>query len=342
MKAAITDGAGKVWIEDLPVPEPNEYQCLCKNLVCATCTGTDRKHIHNKLPWKQKYPGILGHESIGVVVETGKKVRNFHIGDRVIRPTAVYQGECYHGYTSLWGGYAEYGLVTDGAAMLADNPAAVLNHYVQFQLKIPDDLTIDPADAAQLITLKEVTGFAQSVGVTLNTPVLLLGIGSVGLAFCCGIRLLGAYPLMVAVRRNDQRDMALDMGADFVINTSEQNLVEAVAEITRGAGAARIIDATGSVNYIEECSAAAAPDGKICPYATYPADDPAEKHIPAGRLLRGATGEVRTHDALCSAARHGLLRLNRLYSHRLPLRMIAEGFEMLEHREAVKIVFDMP
>ena len=50
MKAGITDGAGKVWLEEVPVPEPNDYQCLCRNLVCATCTGTDRKHIHNQLP----------------------------------------------------------------------------------------------------------------------------------------------------------------------------------------------------------------------------------------------------------------------------------------------------
>ena len=120
MKAAITNGEGKVWIEDIPAPVPNDYQCLCRNLVCASCTGTDKKHIHNKLPWAQKYPGILGHESVGVVVETGAKVKNYQVGDMVIRPTPAYPGTTYHGFTSLWGGFSELGLVTDAAAVAAD------------------------------------------------------------------------------------------------------------------------------------------------------------------------------------------------------------------------------
>ena len=50
MKAAITDGKGKVWIGEVPRPVPGEYECLCKTKACATCTGTDSKHIHDKLP----------------------------------------------------------------------------------------------------------------------------------------------------------------------------------------------------------------------------------------------------------------------------------------------------
>ena len=43
MKSAITDGKGNLWIEKLPIPEPSEYQALCKVHACASCTGTDRK-----------------------------------------------------------------------------------------------------------------------------------------------------------------------------------------------------------------------------------------------------------------------------------------------------------
>ncbi|MCM8777698.1 MAG: alcohol dehydrogenase catalytic domain-containing protein, partial [Candidatus Omnitrophica bacterium] len=75
MKAAITDGKGNIWIEEVPIPEVSPYHCLCKTLACATCTGTDIKIIHNKLPWKENYPAILGHESIGKVIKTGNKVK---------------------------------------------------------------------------------------------------------------------------------------------------------------------------------------------------------------------------------------------------------------------------
>ncbi|MGI6357028.1 MAG: zinc-binding dehydrogenase [Lentisphaerae bacterium] len=341
MKAAITNGEGKVWIEDLPAPVPNEYQCLCKNIVCATCTGTDRKHIHNKLPWAQKYPGILGHESVGVVVEVGSKVKNFKVGDMVIRPTPAYPGTTYHGYTSLWGGFSELGLVTDAAAIKADGADVEVNGYVQYQLKVPESLGLSAADAAQLITLKEVTGYASSLGVTLNTPVLLLGGGSVAYAFCKGIKYIGGHPLIVAARRDEQLEVASRLGADYTINVTRDDLAGAVKCLTNGAGVAYVIDATGSPQFLASALPALAPEGKVGPYATYPADDPIKNHIPAEKIGTGQTGEVATHGFFCSLVRHGMLRLDDLYSHKLPLRMIAEGFEMIERKEAFKIVFEM-
>ena len=342
MKVGITDGAGNVWVDEVPVPKPNDYQCLCRNLVCATCTGTDQKHIHNKLPWKQEYPGIFGHESIGIVEEVGKKVRKFRKGDMVIRPTAVYSGERYAGFTSLWGGYAEYGLVTDSEAQLADDPGAKVYGCARYQLTLPADLGLEAGDASMLITLKEVLGYADSVGIGLNTPTLITGIGSVGLSFCKAVKLLGAYPVMVAARRESEFPLALSLGADHVINTEKQDLAEAVMEITKGQGAARLIDVTGAPGYVARCLPAQAQDGKVCPYATYPPDDPLTGHIPEGRIQAGSTGEVRTHDFICSAVRHGLLPdLHRLYSHRLPLGRLKEGFDMIARKEAFKIVFEM-
>lgn len=72
MKAAITDGKGNLWIEEIMVPEINEYQCLCKILACSSCTGTDIKIIDGKINWCKNYPVILGHESVGVVIKKGK------------------------------------------------------------------------------------------------------------------------------------------------------------------------------------------------------------------------------------------------------------------------------
>ena len=342
MKVGITDGAGNVWIEDVPVPKPNDYQCLCRNLVCATCTGTDRKIIHNKLSSDHKFPAILGHESIGIVEEVGKKVRKFRKGDMVIRPTAVYSTERYAGFASLWGGYAEYGLITDAEAQLADNPGIKVHGYVQYQQILPSDLGLEAGDASMLITLKEVLGYADSIGIRLNTPTLIMGIGSVGLSFCKAAKMLGAYPVIVAARRDSQFPLALSLGADYVINTEKQDLTEAVMEITKGRGILRMVDVTGSAGFIARCLPALAPDGTVSPYAKCPPDDPLENHIPAERILAGATGEVRTHDFICSAIRHGLLPdLHRLYSHRLPFRMLKEGFDMIAKKEAFKIVFEM-
>ena len=93
MKIAVTDGKGNIGIEKIPVPEIKPYQCLCKNLACSTCSGTDQKIINGQLPYPLDYPGILGHESIGVVVKTGEKVKYVKEGDIFLRPTVVYPSE---------------------------------------------------------------------------------------------------------------------------------------------------------------------------------------------------------------------------------------------------------
>ena len=126
MRAAITDGKGNVKLMDIPEPKPDSYQCLCKIEACATCTGTDKKLVNGQMPWANKYPAILGHESFGIVIHCGDKVRNIKIGDRFLRPAAAYPGTLLGNYASWMGGFAEYGLVTDNKALTADTPDVVM------------------------------------------------------------------------------------------------------------------------------------------------------------------------------------------------------------------------
>ena len=105
----------------LPVPKPGPDQVLIKVRACGVCR-TDLHVVDGELP-DPKLPIIPGHEIVGSVVETGKKVDSFRIGDRIGVPWVGYTcGECLYcrtgrenlcdrpkftGYT-LDGGYAEY------------------------------------------------------------------------------------------------------------------------------------------------------------------------------------------------------------------------------------------
>ena len=121
MKAIAVKEIGKVEVVDVPdLGSPSEYQCLCKNLYASTCTGTDAKLINDTTPWDNVYPGILGHENVAEVIEVGAKVKNYQKGDIVVRPVYVYAGEEKNGYSALFGGFSEYGLVTDFQAMQDD------------------------------------------------------------------------------------------------------------------------------------------------------------------------------------------------------------------------------
>ena len=342
MKAAVTDGKGNVWLDDVPKPEPDEHQCLCRMQACATCTGTDQKHIHDKLPWRQNYPGVLGHESIGVVIETGARVRNLSVGDAVLRPSAVYPGDTLGPYTSLWGGFAEYGLVTDVAALREDCPDATPNNYTRFQLPIPPELPIPATDATGLITLKETASYVASVGVTLCSSVAILGSGSVAISMCRFAKIFGAHPVIVVGRREEPLAYAREtIGADRTVNSSTEDVVAAVRDLTADRGVDFVLDTTGDADFLASCLPMLTEEGKAAAYATYHTPQSVKDAIPADRLAAGATGEDTAHQYLLDCVRLGLVNLGDFYSHRMPFSQLQEGFELLASKAAFKVVFEM-
>ncbi|MFH2068889.1 MAG: zinc-binding dehydrogenase [Candidatus Omnitrophota bacterium] len=340
MKAAVTEGDGKLRLAEVPIPEPGAYQCLCKTLACATCTGTDQKIIAHKLPWKQDYPGILGHESVGRVIKVGKKVAHIKEGDLFFRPTAVYQGEKLGGFHSLWGGFAEYGLITDAQAFQEDHPGEAPHFYIQFQMQIPSVPALLPADATILITLKETAGFAMSLKVTLNTALVILGTGAVARSFCFFAKLLGAFPIIVIGRRAEPLEEIKKVGANFTINNQKEDMAKKVKEYTRGKGADLVIDTAGDETLLKESLTLLSQDGKVAPYATFPTGNPTQ-NFDQSKVARGVTGEVQTHQYMFDLLKLNLLNLNSFYSHRMPFNEIVRGFELLKKKEAFKVVFEM-
>lgn len=106
---------------DLPVPKPDAMQVLVKVAACAVCR-TDLHLVDGELT-NPKLPLIPGHEIVGTIMEKGRGVKRFKIGDRVGIPWLGWTcGECkfccsgrenlcdqarFTGYT-LDGGYAEF------------------------------------------------------------------------------------------------------------------------------------------------------------------------------------------------------------------------------------------
>jgi len=118
MKGIVVYRDGTIKVEDLPKPEIHEYQALVQNLSCGICNGTDLKLIHGSFKGFDTYPAVLGHESVGRVVEVGSKVTSFKPGDLVLRSILETVGD--DRFSSGWGSFAEYGVVGDIAAMKRD------------------------------------------------------------------------------------------------------------------------------------------------------------------------------------------------------------------------------
>lgn len=337
MLAASVERPGELVVREAPVPTITETECLVEILACAICNSTDHKLLQGSFRYKgpDAYPGILGHESVGRVVECGSQVTSFKPGDLVLRPSACYPpGE---GPTSMYGGLAEYGKVTDPLA--GGSP---------MQQIIPSDL--DPVDATMLITLKETLSWLQRWPVRPRESVAVLGSGPVGLSFAYFARMLGCYPVLVAGRRDEALQRALGFGADAVINTTTDDAVGIVKQWTKGCGADRVIEAIGDDAAADLGLSLLNPRGRLGVYGIAPtrtAGDMERRAVDIA-LARNEWAleffnpqEALPHEQLLWLVRQGMVNLKDWYTHVVPLQEAQRGFELLERKEAFKVVVTM-
>lgn len=86
MKAMVLDRQAPIEekplrMADLPIPEPGDHQILVKVSVCGAC-HTDLDEVEGRLE-PTISPIVPGHQAVGSVIEKGKAVTRFGIGDRV-------------------------------------------------------------------------------------------------------------------------------------------------------------------------------------------------------------------------------------------------------------------
>lgn len=338
MKIAITGGKGDVKIKEAPIPEIDEYQCLCKTLACATCTGTDLKIIDGKMFWCKNYPVILGHESVGVVVKKGKKVRYIEEGDIFLRTTCIYPGEKINGYYSAIGGFAEYGKITDVKAIKEVNKEKEVNHYTIYQQKIPSDLNINSIDLTIFITLKETSSFLFNIGVKFNNSILVLGSGPVAMGMVYFAKLIGCFPVIVIGRNEKTLNYIKKLGTDYIINIKEEKF-ERIKEITNGKGIDFIIDTTGNKDFVLNTIPLLSENGKVAPYASYEEPNTFKEYEKSGKFILTGPSEEKTHNYVSNLVKMNILKPHLFYSHILPFEEIEYGFQLIRKREGFKVIF---
>jgi len=94
MKAAVYYGIEDLQVEETAIPEIGEEDILLRVGACALC-GTDVKVY--KYGYKTlEPPTIIGHEISGTIVDRGKKVKGYEIGERVCVMPIVPCGRCHY------------------------------------------------------------------------------------------------------------------------------------------------------------------------------------------------------------------------------------------------------
>jgi threonine dehydrogenase-like Zn-dependent dehydrogenase len=262
MRANCWYGKTVMRVEDVPDPQIlNQRDAIVKISSTAIC-GSDLHLYNGFVPTMQK-GDILGHEFMGEVVEVGREVHNLKVGDRVVVPFPIACGNCFFckeqmfslcensnpnawmaekmfghapagifGYSHLTGGYA------GGQAEYARVPFADVG-----PIKVPDHLSDE-----QVLFLSDIfpTGYmgAEMCDIKPGDTIAIWGCGPVGQFSIRSAFLLGAERVIAIDQVPERLKMAEDGGAE-TINYEEQNVYEALMDMTGGRGPDACIDDVG-------------------------------------------------------------------------------------------------
>ena len=335
MKAAVIRQPDDLVILDLPAPEVGDYDALCELLYGATCTGTDQHLIAGRFPWPVSYPTVLGHESVGRVIEVGPKVRHFHAGDLVSR---VGTPPTLDGTISVnWGGFAELGIAKDHWAMRADGlPAAAWQPHRIHQTIPPE---IDPRAATMIITWRETLSYLTRMGVDRGATVLIVGSGGNGLAFAAHAAHAGAAQV-VMVGSSGRQAAAEAAGVTGYVDYAADDVADQL-RAQRPEGFGFIIDAVGQATSAHDVLPALRPGGAL---GIYGIDDLSACRIAPHRargtftFFAGGYDEAETHAQVIDRIRDGRLDawiwLDEDYTY--PLERIHDAFDAVRRRRCVK------
>ena len=216
---------------DVPVPVPGPGQLLIK----VAAAGVNRPDVLQRQGLYPVPPGaspLPGLEAAGEVVAAGPGTARFKPGDQI---TALLNG----------GGYAQYAIVEEGAA-----------------LPIPAGLPLAEAAALPETVFTVWHNVFQRGGLRAGERLLVHG-GSSGIG-TTAIQLAKAYGAEVIVTAGSAEKCAAckALGADHAIDYRQEDFVARVAAITGGKGADVILDMVGGA-YMPRNLDAAAMDGRI-------------------------------------------------------------------------------
>ena len=340
MKAAVILKPGTLSVKEVPEPKINDYQALVEILACSICNSTDEKIIRGKFISPLNYPGILGHESVGRVIEVGSKVRNYKISDLVLRPAAVYLNDKLGEYHSLFGGFSEFGLVTDYKAEIEDRNITEENFTFMHLCQQSIPLDFDPIDSTMIVMFREILDWLNKFGINNKTKLVILGSGPVGMSMVSFSKLLGAYPVIMVGRRDERLKIAIDLGADFTINNTKESVQNKVSEYTGGSGATHIIEAIGDYNLINEAFGYLKKNGKIGIYGlNSPQINLKWEKAPPSWSLNYIEYDVRdSHQQVVDSIKLGYINPKKFYSHIIDLENINFGLDLIRQKKTLKIV----
>lgn len=264
MRALTWHGKGDMRCESVPDPRLQDPKdAIIKVTACAIC-GSDL-HIFDGVIPQMKHGDVIGHETMGEVVEVGPEAKDkLKVGDRVVVPFTISCGECFFCRRGQYSGCERTNPDHKTAELLwGKSPAGLFGYshilggypggqaeYMRVPyanvgpIKVPDGLTDE-----QVLFLSDIfpTGYmaADFCDIQPEDTIAIWGCGPVGQMAIRSAFLLGAARVLAIDTVPERLALARAAGAE-TIDFMQEDVYERIADLTHGRGADACIDAVGT------------------------------------------------------------------------------------------------
>ena len=253
MKAVVKTrkATGCIELQELAIPTPASDEVLAKVYAAGVC-GTDLG-IYRDKPGQIYYPPVvLGHEFSGTIVELGKNVSGWKVGDEVVaEPQTKACGICPYcrqGEIGMCPKKRSPGWGTNGAmAEYIALPAKLLH-------RIPARVGLEKAALTEPLAIA-VHAMTENTSVQVGDVVAVLGAGPIGILAALTALQCGAGSVAIAGITSDEvyrLPAAKRMGIPVVVNIEKEDINGLVMNLTEGMGADMVIDACGAETAINQ------------------------------------------------------------------------------------------
>ncbi len=216
MKAGVLFGNEDIRYTEIDTPQIADEEILVKVRATGVCGSDIPRVLHNGAHF---YPIVLGHEFSGEVVEIGKNVSGFEIGDRVSGVPLVpclKCDDCKKGNYALCKHYSFIGSREQGS--FAEYIKLPASNAVKFEKSVSFEqgALFEPSTVA--------LHGVRCVDYVGGKDVAVLGGGTIGLFTMQWAKILGAKTVTVFDVNDNRLSLAKKLGADYIINSINSEL----------------------------------------------------------------------------------------------------------------------
>ena len=327
-----------LWLDEVDVPTVGDFDVLIKMRKTAIC-GTD-VHIYNWDEWSQAtipVPMTVGHEFVGEIVEIGKGVTDFNVGDLVSGEGHIVCGHC----RNCLAGRRHLCKNTKGVGV---NRTGIFAEYAS----IPETNVwlCDPSIPEEILSIFDPLGNAAHTALSfdlLGEDVLITGAGPIGMMAAAIAKHAGARHIVVTDVNDYRLELAMKLGATRTVNPMKEKLKDVMVDLNMTEGFDVGLEMSGNASAFNDMVDCMFHGGKIAMLGIQGPDTTVDwnKVVFNGLWIKGIYGRemYETWYKIQAMLQSGL-DISEVITHKFHYTEFEKGFDVMRSGQSGKVILE--